>query len=215
MGQNNKFVHNTIRTRFSMILFVLLTAGIPLGAQTGILRDCGCQILDKAYDALYIRFERTSLSTEKGKPERLIWLRLRNNTSCSVYLDMIGLYYRLVDGKAVNDALDGQELQLHYIIESESGREANYRTDQFGRVTLFSGCSIIFSVANRHFKKKNIIAVPFQYTWESSGVVPNPRCEVLYRTDSLPSGWDKIEKSPSAKPDKKQEREPARGGIPA
>ncbi len=175
----------------AMIIFALAIISFLGSTESEETRDCGCKILDKTYNSLYIQFERTGMSSDRPKKEQVVWLRLRNNTSCVVVLDMIGIYYRLVDGKAMNDPLDGEIIRLHYAIDTKSGRTYDIRTDQFGAISFLPGRSILFSVPSRYLKKNNAIAVPFQYLWEGFGIRGNPRCEVLFSPLSLPRGWEK------------------------
>lgn len=153
----------------------------------------GCKKLDKTYDSLYILFERTGISTEEGSKERYIWLRLRNNTSCTVLLDIIGSYYRLVDGKATNQVLDGEEIRINYNLETESGRKNHYKTHNFGVVWLLPGRSVVFDLPSKYLEKGYRVVVPFGFDWDGSwGLSRNPRFEVLFNTSELPQGWEKI-----------------------
>jgi len=170
-----------------MICILFITTALLQCAQAEKKLDCGCQRLDKAYGSLYILFERTGLAIEDKKTEPAIWLRLRNNTTCPVTLRTTGYRY-LFDGKIRWDVLEGEEIGVYFEFQKGETREIYEYRDNFALVRLQPGISVIFKVPARYFKVKRFICVPVEYEWEVGGT----RHEVLFRTDMLPRGWEKI-----------------------
>jgi hypothetical protein len=178
--------------RICIVCYSLLFTSIMTFSQQEKVPIWDCQRLDITRNSLYIQFERSGLSTEGDKKEHLTWLRFRNNISCTVYLEIIGLYYRLVDGKATNQILDGEELHVNFLLETITGRKAHYKTNNFGVVCLLPGRSVVFDLPSKYLEKGYRIIVPFGFNWNGSwGMNGNPRYEVFFDTVALPRGWEK------------------------
>ncbi len=147
-------------------------------AQETKIPDCGCMRIDKKKDSVYIQYNGIR---EGPKKEKFIILSVHNNTTCELEFETLGNYYRWVDGQWTNCVEDGEEVNVHYLIEIQltekdkkklklSNEYVSYRIPydnwDFRRsFRLKEGRSFVFIVPIEYFYRRNFIIVPFWFSW--------------------------------------------------
>jgi len=174
-----------------VIGFFALVTAIGHGAQNEKKPASCCQRIDNTHNSIYILFERAGFSTENKINEPFVWLRLRNNTTCSFSLLAEGFPY-FFDGKYRCNAIDGEEIAIYYEFQKDKTREYYKYRDSFAVVKISAGISVIFKVPAKFFKDKRLVCVPIEYEWEIGDI----RHEVLFHTDMLPRDWEKAFSAP-------------------
>lgn len=152
-------------------------------------------------------------SSEEQMGERVVWLRLQNNSPRAVSFPTESLYagpkvspIRLRDGSDALALRPGVEVNARYKVEAlihESGHAAGrggnkrvllaqtakpYRDDVFSTSWLPPGGHVIFRVPREHFAGRRAISVPFAYDDERAGRGSAKRREhhAYFSADSLP-----------------------------
>jgi hypothetical protein len=159
-----------------LILLVLACFSIARSERPALIvfqTQAGCALIDKAKPPQYISYESMS-------PSSYVFLRLRNNSSCSIMVETDDELPTKVrkrhDGSlrvdSITDAEDGTKLALHYLIEGRhplrASRPAYGWGDSVFVYKIPPGQSILFKVSSVYFKRRFDIVVPFAYVWEDS-----------------------------------------------
>jgi hypothetical protein len=138
-----------------------------------------------------------------------VWLRLVNNSRWAIvvlgknmFLPPVTGPFKLSDGRVVNAASDGADVEVHYDVEAETG--CDFHKDgpngepckQITTVApkigargvsspLFvpSGRSIVFAVNRAHLSEYLLVYALFHYEWETDDLAPSlgdPKHRVYY-----------------------------------
>lgn len=172
----------------------------------------GCAYLKRDRPSIYISFDRHGTTVEKGKNLRTTFLRLHNNSTCSITVKTTDTSYdETLNKKEVSRRPNGDtvtrfipnppkdfELEIFYDIkesEDKKWKPANYweGRDLVYTYPIPSGYSAAFSVDNEFFQKELPISVPFEYCWEDNFELRTWKTishRVYYEYD-LPTGFYK------------------------
>lgn len=134
----------------------------------------GCERIQQSQPAQFITFERSGLGKPiyEGESAERVWLRLHNNTTCSIQI-YGGRLRRLADGSVSMDPANGDEALVEYDIYDSQRAGAPYQWaggHVHNLATIGPGFSVIFDVPTSHFKKGHGVAVPFAYAWEDGAI---------------------------------------------
>jgi len=154
----------------------------------------GCDVVDPSKPPQFVSYERTEpvSNRQRGARENRVWLRLHNNTSCTIIIATDGVKLsKLPGGTATFDLQDGTVIGVNYEVQDsrrEKGPKPVHGGDEVIISRLPSSRSIIFSVPYIYFKQRLDIVVPFKYEWERSS---SPRVgpvyhRVSFRSEDLP-----------------------------
>ena len=147
--------------------FLSITYAYQINKET---QECGCRRIDKNEDSAYIEFDRVEEIKKDKKAMKLVWLRLRNNTTCEIeLLSSGGSPLQIADGKLTTDVEEGAPVSVHYEVETDKGRKPAYYKDNFFVFRIRPGYSFTFSIPEDHIKTSYEIIVPFRYVWEEKG----------------------------------------------
>ena len=173
---------------------ILICASVNISAQTRLIKQTGCALVDKNRPAQFISYE------DRIEPTSKVKLRLHNNTNCSIIVETDDKYpmrlSKLSNGgvklETVTTSQEGLELPLHYFIQDKQRQQAPKPAYGWGdsvfTYEILAGQSAAFTVPLASFKEKLDIAVLFNYVWEGNrtvgvgGVVHH----VLFLADDLP-----------------------------
>ncbi len=184
-------IRKSFNTCHLLLVVLLLLKGL-FGSAEGQERTEGCQKINKGLDVIFIQFEETRAPENKGKQDEAVYFRIRNNTTCEVWLSSPDSPLRRLNAEWTNAVEDGEKARVLYEVETKSGRLQHYKQDHLFVISLLPGRSCIFPVLSSYLKKTNVICVPYRYAWEDSAVgVSTPRCEVRFFARDLPRGWGK------------------------
>lgn len=132
----------------------------------------GCGVLDKNNPPLYISYERIQerMFTGEKKPEKAVVLRLKNNTSCSIFVYL----YNPPDTSELEDSevlKDGSFASVEYKVHNPKDLNTSTRSpeakDEASWVgEIKRGRSSLFISPLKFFKAQFEMQVDFYYPWE-------------------------------------------------
>jgi hypothetical protein len=192
-----------MRSRLILAVIFILAPNqtFPIPVWQSITPQSGCPLLDTSNPPQFISYDRIEEDSlpAKGKARKKVWLRLRNNTGCTVLLSAVerprlskwvkrpegGLEQILLDSIP-----DGATIELVYDIQDNKRIKepvnATYNHLLY-EVSLPAGRSLIFSVPMKHLKDGYHIVVPFTYEWEGNKSGRNRVShQVFFLNDDLP-----------------------------
>jgi predicted NAD-dependent protein-ADP-ribosyltransferase YbiA (DUF1768 family) len=138
-------------------------------------RKGGCAYLKRDRPSIYISFDRQIMVKEKGSDVRETFLRLHNNSTCSISVETYP--DETPNEKKVSRRPNGDTVTtstpIFYDFKESKGEEwkpANYRADRavFNPYRIPAGHSAAFEVADEAFRKELPISVPFEFSWEDN-----------------------------------------------
>ena len=175
--------------RATLILCTLLIAAASSAsfAQSDTANGSGCVYLDWDKPTIFISYDRRgTIKNEKGKDVRIVYLRMHNNTSCSISVETGDVsdnevLYRKEESRqpsgevmvrSIPNPPKNFELPIFYDIKESVGKNwkpANYweNNDVVFHFPIPPGHSAAFLVEERFFQKKSPISVRFNYKWEA------------------------------------------------
>ena len=168
-------------------------------------RKSGCAYIKRDRPSIYISFDRQVMVKQKGHDVREIFLRLHNNSTCSISVETYPdetPNKKTVSRRPNGDPVTGPT-PIFYDFKESKGEEwgpANYRRFRavFNPYRIPAGHSAAFEVADELFRKELPISVPFEYSWEDNvdlGIWKTISHRVSYDYD-MPTGFYKDESSP-------------------
>ena len=156
-----------------MRAWILAVLGMACSPDAGSSTQ-GCERIQQSRPAQFIAFERSGVGKPlyEGESAERVWLRLHNNTSCSIQI--YGGRLRLSpDGSVSMDPANGDEVTVEYDIYDSERSAAPYQWaggHVHNLATIGPGFSVVFDVPTSHFKNGHGVAVPFAYAWEDGAI---------------------------------------------
>lgn len=176
------------------LIIIIAVCIFPVNIIKGIDYDTKqeCRRLNNEYDSIYIKYERKGIIINSdSKNINVIWLMVRNNTTCDIKLLSKGNYYRNIDGRVVNYIDNGEEIRLYYEIKRGRKKKPIY-SGLLHTFVLKPDNTFVFYVPQEYFKEKCEIIVPFRYSWEEKAIYIGDggavKCEIIYNGADIPKG---------------------------
>lgn len=146
---------------------------------------------------------------ERRKNEKVIWLRLHNNTRWAINFPTDSLYLgtaispiKLCDGRPVLGLRNGIKIDIRYELDFARTRQKAIselpslnRSDVFSASWLPSGGSILFSVPREELIDDLMVYVPFKYEWEygeRAFRTDEPEHRICFRASDLPKNIQRV-----------------------
>ncbi len=200
----------TISLSFLALLLSPVLASAQAVHQSGLV--CESSLIDTGQSPVIITYSRTETAQRpKGKKESVYWLRLQNNTKCSLEILAAESVSQLLNsprairneaGQFVKNDEGGLKIERHIALQNNdvvpiiyhihNSKQKTIGAENYEDCVLLtpeipSGVTVTFCVASPKFKKDHSLSVFFVYKGEphtnNNGVLPR---KAFFTFDELP-----------------------------